>query len=50
MLACTALAYKPNVESILTRLRLFYSRAAGDRVFATMDVPNAAIERFARAQ
>jgi hypothetical protein len=44
----TTLAYKPNAEDVLTRLRSLYSRGAGDRIFATMDVPSAALIRFAQ--
>ncbi|MFA5875008.1 MAG: hypothetical protein WC832_13700, partial [Anaerolineales bacterium] len=49
MLSVSTLTCKPNVRDILTRLQLLYSRVAGDRIFATMAVPNAAIARFAQA-
>ncbi len=38
--------YKPNAEEVMARLRSLYERQAGDRIFAVMDVPSAAIERF----
>ena len=41
-----ALAYKPNCDEVLTRLRLLYERRAGDRIFATMEVPSPTLERF----
>lgn len=44
----TELTYKPNVEDVLTRLRSLYARTAGNRLFATMDVPNPALARFAQ--
>ena len=42
------LAYKPNLESVLERLRSLYAREAEDRIFATMDVPSAVLARFAQ--
>lgn len=42
------LAYKPNCDEVLTRLRLLYERRAGDRIFATMEVPNRALTEFRR--
>ena len=41
------LSYKPNLKEAQTRLRSLYAREAGDRIFATMAVPSAAIARFA---
>lgn len=43
-----SLACKPNLESVLTRLRSLYAGEAEDRIFATMDVPSAALARFAQ--
>jgi hypothetical protein len=48
MPAVTTLAYKSNAEEVLTRLQSLYSRVGGDRLCATMDVPNAALARFAQ--
>jgi len=42
------LAYKPNVADAIGRLRTLYAREAGDRIFARMHVPSAALEEFAR--
>lgn len=39
-------AYKPNAEEVLTRLRSLYERSAGDRIFATVQVPSPTIARF----
>ena len=47
MPALTTLAYKPNCKDVLPRLQALYGRTAGDRLFATMDVPNPALARFA---
>ena len=47
MPALTTLAYKPNFRDVLPRLRSLYGRTAGDRLFATMDVPSPALARFA---
>ena len=41
------LAYKPNLDAVLERLRALYERRAVDRVFACFDIPSAAIGRFA---
>ena len=41
------LAYKPDIDQLLDRLRRLYERRAGDRVFAVMEVPSAALDRFA---
>jgi len=40
------LAYKPNAEQVVARLRLFYERRAGDRIFTTMETPSESIARF----
>lgn len=40
--------YKRNMEETIGRLRLLYSRQAGDRLLATMDIPNPAQIRFAQ--
>jgi hypothetical protein len=40
------LVYKPNYSQLLERLRLFYDRRAGDRIFATMDVPSPTLQEF----
>lgn len=42
------IAYKPSAEAVLTGLRALYERRAGDRVFALMDVPSAALAEFRR--
>ncbi|MGW8256365.1 MAG: hypothetical protein ACWGMZ_02650, partial [Thermoguttaceae bacterium] len=44
----SSLAYKPNFQDVLRRMQSLYSREAGHRIFATMSVPNAALENFAR--
>jgi hypothetical protein len=44
-----ALVYKPNLKEAQTRLRSLYAREAGDRIFATMAIPSAALTQFARA-
>ena len=41
------LAYKPNLDAVLERLRSLHERRAGDRIFATMAVPSPALEAFA---
>jgi hypothetical protein len=43
-----SLSYKPNCAEVLSRLRAFCERRAGDRLFATMAVPSRAIEQFCR--
>ncbi|MGD9497298.1 MAG: hypothetical protein AB7Y46_13450, partial [Armatimonadota bacterium] len=43
-----ALAFKANAHDAIERLRLLYSGQGRDRVFATIDIPSPAIERFAR--
>jgi hypothetical protein len=43
-----SLTYKPNLPETQARLRSLYAREAGDRIFATMSVPNAALTRFAQ--
>ena len=45
----TAFSYKPNLRDVQKRLRSLYDREAGDRIFATMAVPSAALARFAQA-
>jgi len=40
------LAYKPAVGEVLRRLSALYERRAGDRIFALLDVPNAALADF----
>jgi hypothetical protein len=49
MPAITTLAYKPTFKDVLPRLRSLYGRTAGDRLLATMDVPNAALAQFAQS-
>ena len=44
----TPLAYKKNAEETLARLRLLYSREANDLVFASFDIPTAALAEFRR--
>ena len=44
----TALAYKPHHGEVLARLRALYERRAGDRIFATMEVPSPALAAFRR--
>lgn len=43
-----ALICKPNVKDVLARLRSLYTRMAGNRLFATMEVPNPSIATFAQ--
>lgn len=40
------LAYKPSLHDVLERLRLLDARRAADRIFAEMEVPSLALERF----
>jgi hypothetical protein len=42
------IAYKPHAEAVLAGLRDLYERRAGDRVFASMDVPSPALAAFRR--
>ncbi len=42
----TMIAYKPGVDEVLDRLRSLYERRAGDRIFAAMEVPSAALAEF----
>jgi hypothetical protein len=42
------LAYKPNLDDVLDRLRPLYERRARDRVFAALEVPCRALEEFRR--
>lgn len=48
MVPMTTFACKPNAQDVLARLQSLYARAAGDRIFATMDVPNPALVQFAK--
>jgi hypothetical protein len=41
------LSYKPNVDQVLERLRRLYAREALDEVFASFEIPNPAMDRFA---
>ena len=41
------LACKPNADETLDRLRLFYSRGAGDQIFAAFTIPSPALKEFA---
>lgn len=43
------IAYKPHAEAVLDGLRRLYERRAEDRIFASMDVPSAALAAFRRA-
>jgi hypothetical protein len=43
------LLYKPSLREVQSRLKLFYTRQAGDRIFATMGVPSRAIAKFAES-
>ncbi|MCE5268181.1 MAG: hypothetical protein LLG00_09885 [Planctomycetaceae bacterium] len=47
MAPISTLACKPNLRDVHARLKSLYAREAGDRVFATMAVPNPAIAEFA---
>jgi hypothetical protein len=42
------LAYKPGWKDVLARLGELYARRAEDRIFATLDVPSRALEKFRR--
>ena len=42
------LAYCPDLVAVMGRLRSLYARRAPDQVFAVMDTPSGALERFAR--
>jgi len=42
----TTLAYKPQLDAVLSRLRLLYEQRAQDRVFASMQVPTRAMAEF----
>jgi hypothetical protein len=44
----TQLAYKPNAAEVIQRLRGLYTRRAGDRIFARMEIPTAAAAGFRR--
>ncbi len=41
------LAYKPNLSAVLERLRRLYERRAPEEIFASFEIPNPALERFA---
>lgn len=41
------LAYKPNLQETLSRLRTLFARQAQDQVFAHFEIPSAALEQFA---
>lgn len=41
-----ALSYKANAEAAAERLRSLWDRAAGDRIFATFNVPSPALQVF----
>jgi hypothetical protein len=41
------LSYKPNIGAVVERLQRLYTRQAQDEVFASFEIPNAALERFA---
>ncbi len=41
------LAYKPTLDEVLPRLEFLYSRRAGDRILARMEVPSRALAQFA---
>jgi len=40
------LAYKPHLEEVLARLRRLHERRAAEEIFAEMEVPSLALERF----
>lgn len=42
------LAYKPNLDDVLARLRSLYQREAQDRIFAKLNVPSEALDQFQR--
>jgi hypothetical protein len=42
------IAYKPHADAVLAGLRELYERHAGDRIFASMDVPSGALAAFRR--
>jgi hypothetical protein len=44
-----ALAYKPRCTEVLARLRALDARQAGDRIFATMQVPSPSLDAFKAA-
>jgi hypothetical protein len=41
------LSYKPNAGAVVERLRRLYARQAQDEVFASFEIPNPALDRFA---
>ena len=42
------LAYKPNLNEVLDRLRSLYERRTQDRIFATFSAPSSALEEFGK--
>ncbi len=44
----STLAYKPNADEVLPRLRLLYERRAPDRILAAMELPSPALADFGR--
>ena len=46
--AISPLAYCPNFAAVTKRLRSLYERRAFDQVFAVMETPSPALERFAQ--
>ncbi len=40
------LSYKPGWKDVVERLRALYERRAGDRIFATMEVPTRTLQEF----
>ncbi len=42
------LAYKPNCQELMDRLRLFYQRQSEDRIFAVMTLPSPTLQEFRR--
>lgn len=42
------LALKPNAAAVIERLRVLYDRRAGDRIFATMQIPSPTLDEFRR--
>jgi hypothetical protein len=41
------LSYKPNAGAVVERLCRLYARQAQDEVFASFEIPNPALDRFA---
>jgi hypothetical protein len=42
------LAYKPNADEVIDRLRILHARGATDRVLATLGIPSPALDEFGR--